>query len=110
MGSLRNLRRRKVISESASSTGEYAIALKCGVRGKTGAKPTPNPGRGNPHRESTKSWTRIFDGIASACPRLAIDPQRYLTQLLTNLPATPVGQIEQWLPNELLLGEPSPPG
>jgi hypothetical protein len=31
--------------------------------------------------------------------RHGIDPQRYLTQLLTNLPATPISQISQWLPD-----------
>lgn len=28
-----------------------------------------------------------------------IDPQRHLTQLLTNLPATPTSQLDQWLPD-----------
>jgi len=28
-----------------------------------------------------------------------IDPQRYLTQLLTNLPDTPVSQLYLWLPD-----------
>jgi hypothetical protein len=32
--------------------------------------------------------------------RHKIDPQRYLKQLLTNLPATPIGQMEQWLPDQ----------
>jgi hypothetical protein len=31
--------------------------------------------------------------------RHTIDPQQYLTHLLTNLPATPISQISQWLPD-----------
>ena len=40
----------------------------------------------------------ILSSITSTCRRHGIDPQRYLTQLLTNLPATPISQISQWLP------------
>ena len=29
-----------------------------------------------------------------------IDPQRYRTQLLTNLAVTPISQIERWLPDQ----------
>jgi hypothetical protein len=36
--------------------------------------------------------------ILSAKPA-QFDPQRYMTQLLTNLPATPISQMEQWLPD-----------
>ena len=41
----------------------------------------------------------ILSSFTSTCRRHGIDPQRYLTQLLTNLPATPISQIEQWLPD-----------
>ena len=42
----------------------------------------------------------ILSSLTSTCRRHDIDPQRYLTQLLTNLPATPISQLEQWLPDE----------
>ena len=41
----------------------------------------------------------ILSSITSTCRRHEIDPQRYLTQLLANLPATPFSQLEQWLPD-----------
>jgi transposase len=41
----------------------------------------------------------ILSSITSTCRRHEIDPQRYLTQLLTNLPATPLSQLDQWLPD-----------
>jgi hypothetical protein len=41
----------------------------------------------------------ILSSLTSTCRRQDIDPQRYLTQLLTNLPATPISQLDQWLPN-----------
>lgn len=41
----------------------------------------------------------ILSSITSTCRRHNIDPQQYLTQLLTNLPATPISQLDQWLPN-----------
>jgi transposase len=40
----------------------------------------------------------ILSSITSTCRRHEIDPQRYLTQLLANLPGTPLSQLEQWLP------------
>ncbi|MGD0461588.1 MAG: transposase domain-containing protein [Tepidisphaeraceae bacterium] len=42
----------------------------------------------------------IVSSMTSTCRRHFIDPQRYLTQLLTKLPATPISQIERWLPDE----------
>jgi hypothetical protein len=42
----------------------------------------------------------ILSSLTSTCRRHEIDPQRYLTQLLTNLPATPMSQLEQWLPDQ----------
>jgi len=41
----------------------------------------------------------ILSSITSTCRRHGIDPQRYLTQLLTNLPGTLISQIDQWLPD-----------
>ncbi|WP_428941002.1 transposase domain-containing protein [Fontivita pretiosa] len=35
----------------------------------------------------------------STCRRHGIDPQRYLTQLLTNLPDTPMSRLCAWLPD-----------
>jgi transposase len=42
----------------------------------------------------------ILASLTSTCRRHDIDPQRYLTQLLTNLPDTPISQLHQWLPDE----------
>jgi transposase len=52
----------------------------------------------------------ILSSLTSTCRRHTIDPQRYLTQLLTNLPATPISQLSQWLPDRWKLREPSPSG
>jgi transposase len=41
----------------------------------------------------------ILSSLTSTCRRHDLDPQRYLTQLLTNLPATPMSQLDQWLPD-----------
>jgi hypothetical protein len=41
----------------------------------------------------------ILSSFTSTCRRHGIDPQHYFTQLLTNLPATPISQLEQWLPD-----------
>jgi transposase len=41
----------------------------------------------------------ILSSLTSTCRRHDIDPQRYLTQLLANLPATPLSQVNQWLPD-----------
>jgi transposase len=50
----------------------------------------------------------ILSSLTSSCRRHGIDPQRYLTQLLTNLPATPISQIGQWLPDDWKLRNPFP--
>jgi transposase len=42
----------------------------------------------------------ILSSITSTCRRHGIDPQRYLTQLLTNLPDTPMSQLDRWLPDQ----------
>jgi transposase len=41
----------------------------------------------------------ILSSLTSTCRRHEIDPQRYLTQLLTNLPATPISRLPEWLPH-----------
>jgi transposase len=41
----------------------------------------------------------VLSSLTSTCRRHGIDPQRYLTQLLTNLPATPLSRLGQWLPD-----------
>jgi len=53
---------------------------------------------------SAEIWKVIFpilplSSLTSTCRRHDIDPQRYLTQLLTNLPAMPISQLEQWRPD-----------
>ena len=42
----------------------------------------------------------ILSSLTSTCRRHGIDPQHYLTQLLTNLPDTPMSQLHTWLPDE----------
>jgi hypothetical protein len=39
-----------------------------------------------------------------------IDPQRYLTQLLVNLPAAPISHLSDWLPDQWKLRNPAPLG
>jgi len=41
----------------------------------------------------------ILSSLTSTCQRHSIDPERYLTQLLANLPSTPISQLDQWLPD-----------
>ena len=52
----------------------------------------------------------ILSSLTSTCKRHGIDPQHYLTQLLTNLPATPMSEIVQWLPDEWKRRNPPPTG
>jgi len=42
----------------------------------------------------------ILASLTSTCRRHDVDPQRYLTQLLVNLPATRVSELAAWLPDE----------
>ena len=51
----------------------------------------------------------VLSSLTSTCRRHDIDPQRYLTHLLTNLPDTPVSQVDRWLPDEWKLRDPPPP-
>lgn len=41
----------------------------------------------------------ILSSLTSTCRRHEIDPQRYLTQVLMNLPGMPMSELEQWLPD-----------
>ena len=52
----------------------------------------------------------ILSSFTSTCRRHEIDPQRYLTQLLMNLPTTPMSQIETWLPDQWKQRNPKPSG
>jgi transposase len=47
----------------------------------------------------------ILSSLTSTCRRHQIDPQHYLTQLLTNLPSTPMSQLERWLPDQWKLNQ-----
>jgi transposase len=42
----------------------------------------------------------ILASITSSCRRHGVDPQRYLTQLLVNLPAARLSDLPAWLPDE----------
>lgn len=42
----------------------------------------------------------ILSSFTSTCRRHDINPQLYLTQLLANLPDTPVSRIDEWLPDQ----------
>ena len=50
----------------------------------------------------------ILSSLTSTCRRHGINPQAYLTQLLANLPDTPVSQLDQWLPDQWKIA-PAPP-
>jgi hypothetical protein len=51
----------------------------------------------------------ILSSLTSTCRRHGIDPQRYLTQLLINLPDTSMSQLSQWLPDEWKKSHSTPP-
>ena len=51
----------------------------------------------------------ILASLASTCRRHDIDPQHYLTQLLTNLPDTPMSQLHMWLPDQWKKSHSTPP-
>jgi transposase len=42
----------------------------------------------------------ILASLTSTCRRHDVDPQRYLTQLLVNLPAARISELSAWLPDE----------
>lgn len=52
---------------------------------------------GNPRGGRTAA---ILASLTSTCRRHDLDPQRYLTQLLVNLPRIPVSQLPAWLPDQ----------
>jgi len=41
----------------------------------------------------------ILSSLTSTCRRHEINPQTYLTQLLANLPDTPISRLDEWLPD-----------
>src|ERR1035437_2943254 len=52
---------------------------------------------GNPRGGRTAA---ILASLTSTCRRHEIDPQRYLTQLLVNLPSWPARDLDAWLPDQ----------
>ena len=50
----------------------------------------------------------ILSSLSSTRKRHEIDPQRYLTQLLVHLPATPISRLSDWLPDQWKLRKPLP--
>jgi len=51
----------------------------------------------------------ILSSLTSTCRRHGIDPQLYLTQLLANLPSTPINQLNRWLPDQWKAAQPQTP-
>lgn len=51
---------------------------------------------GNPRGGRTAA---ILSSLTSSCRRHQVDPQRYLTQLLVNLPNTRTNELPAWLPD-----------
>ena len=41
----------------------------------------------------------ILSSLTSSCRRHGVDPHRYLTQLLVNLPGVPEAELDGWLPD-----------
>jgi transposase len=52
---------------------------------------------GNPRGGRTAA---ILASLTSICRRHDMDPQLYLTQLLTNLPRVPKSELQDWLPDQ----------
>jgi transposase len=50
----------------------------------------------------------ILSSLTSTCRRHEINPQAYLTQLLANLPDTPVSRLDDWLPDQWQKRQPAP--
>jgi len=42
----------------------------------------------------------VISSLTSTCRRHEINPQVYLTQLLANLPGTPMSRLDEWLPDQ----------
>jgi transposase len=51
----------------------------------------------------------ILASLTSSCRRHDVDPQRYLTQLLVNLPAARLSDLPAWLPDEWKRRQTAPP-
>jgi transposase len=49
----------------------------------------------------------ILSSLTSTCRRNEINPQAYLTQLLANLPDTPISRVDDWLPDRWKAIQPS---
>ncbi|MGD0138661.1 MAG: hypothetical protein ABSD28_07275 [Tepidisphaeraceae bacterium] len=56
----------------------------------------------------TSSSAAIFSGLTSTCRRHGIDPQHYLTQPPTNLPATQISEWPDRLPDQWKRRNPAP--
>jgi hypothetical protein len=50
----------------------------------------------------------VISSLTSTCRRHEINPQRYLMQLLANLPDTPMSRLDEWLPDEWKKRNPLP--
>lgn len=50
----------------------------------------------------------ILSSLTSTCRRHEINPQTYLTQLLVNLPDTPISRVDEWLPDRWQNNRPNP--
>jgi transposase len=51
----------------------------------------------------------ILSSLTSTCRRHEINPQAYLTQLLANLPDTPISRLDEWLPDQWQKRQALPP-
>jgi transposase len=51
----------------------------------------------------------ILSSLTSTCRRHDINPQAYLTQLLANLPDTPLSRVDDWLPDRWKKTSATPP-
>ncbi len=51
----------------------------------------------------------ILSSLTSTCRRHEINPQAYLTQLLANLPDTPISRVDDWLPDRWKTTSSTPP-
>ena len=51
----------------------------------------------------------ILASLTSTCRRHGVNPQHYLTQLLSNLPETPISRLPQWLPDQWKKSTSTPP-
>jgi hypothetical protein len=51
----------------------------------------------------------ILASLTSTCRRHNIDPQRYIMQLLVNLPLIPISQLPLWLPDQWKIDQAAQP-